>query len=175
MRVKGQVPHSCQRKSLLAVCAHEVTAALKWAAGGRGEVHPCYHSSAQWSPFWVLGSQLLSGDYVQKHSSSLENEVSWRIKHRLKAGGVIQEGDKDREPTAVTGDRGGRLRARTGLLGGAAWMGEPPVRDPEVVQLWGETHWGSGMTLPAGSTRSVLSHWCGRWKESEPPPASELK
>lgn len=121
MRVKGQVPHSCQRKSLLAVCVHKVTARfqqpLKEWRGRRGEVHPCYHSSAQWSPFWVPGSQLLSGDYVQKHSSSLENEVSWRIRHRLKAGGVIQEGDKDREPTAVTGDRSGRLGAGTGLPG----------------------------------------------------------
>lgn len=52
----------------------------------------------------MLGSQLLSGDYVQKHSSSRENEVSWRIKHQLKAGGIIREGDKESEPTAMTGD-----------------------------------------------------------------------
>lgn len=182
MRVKGQVPHSCQRKSLLAVCAHKVTARFqqplnKWR-GGRGEVHPCYHSSAQWSPFWVPGSQLLSGDYVQKHSSSRENEVSWRIKHRLKAGGVIQEGDKDCEPTAVTGDRGGRLWARTALPGVAAWMGESPAGDPEVVQLWGEAHWGFGMTLPSGRTRSAAFPLTwevdGVWR-ALPPPASELK
>lgn len=110
------------------------------SGGGERGSSPLLPQFCTMIAFLGAGSQLLSGDYVQKHSSSLENEVSWRIKHRLKAGGVIQEGDKDREPTAVTGDRGGRLRARTGLLGGAAWMGEPPVRDPEVVQLWGETH-----------------------------------
>lgn len=27
-----------------------------------------------------------------------------------------------------------------GVPGVAAWMGEPPVRDPEMVHLWGETH-----------------------------------
>lgn len=146
------------------------------AGGGRGEVHPWYHGSAQWSPFWVPGSQLLSGDYVQKHSSSRESGVSWRIKDRLKAGGVIWEGDKESESVAMVGDRGGRSWARRRLLVVAAWMGESPVWVPEAVQWWGNPPW-------VGHDPACLRDWqhCfptrGRWMEPDgalPPPASEV-
>lgn len=65
MRVKGQVPHSCQRKSLLAVCAHKVTARFqqplnKWR-GGEGKFTPATT---------VLHNDRLSG--CRGHSCCLE-------------------------------------------------------------------------------------------------------
>lgn len=164
---EGTSTHSCQRKSLLAVCAYKVTAHFQrplneWQ-GGEGKFTPATTA---------MHNDRLSG--CRGHSCCLE--ITYRstlLLWRMRFPGGLSTGWKQEElfrrgtKTANPGlwqETRAEDWVRTGLPGVAAWMGEPPVRDPEVVQLWSETRWGSGMTLPAAGLEVLLSRsWGGGW------------
>lgn len=128
---EGTSTHSCQRKSLLAVCAYKVTAHFQrplneWQ-GGEGKFTPATTA---------MHNDRLSG--CRGHSCCLE--ITYRstlLLWRMRFPGGLSTGWKQeelfrRETKTVSPGlwqaTGAEDWARTGLPGVAAWMGEPPVR-----------------------------------------------
>lgn len=171
MRVKGQVPHSCQRKSLLAVCAHKVTARFqqplnKWW-GGEGKFTPATT---------VLHNDRLSG--CRGHSCCLEiMHRSTLLLGRMRFPGGLSTGWKQEE----------LFRRETKTVSPRLWQATG-AEDCEQEQHcrglllgWESLQLGilkcsscgvkptEGLVWPCllAVLEVLLSHSCGRWMESE--------